>query len=260
MKLNVLVIAGTADARQIIKELSELKYNVTATVATTYGKELLKENSVLDIRAGKLNTEEMKRMLKELSAECVVDASHPFAKEVSLNAISSCSELDVPYIRFERTGLDSGLDGIILADDFEAAARKASEYQGNIFLTVGSNNLVSFTKHITDYEKRLFVRVLPDSKVLARCEAIGLNPGNIIAIKGPFSEAINIEMLKYTNASVIVTKDSGETGGTVEKVGAAKRLGIPVIMVRRPDIQYPRVVNTVEGVLGFVKGIAKKGR
>ena len=260
MKHNIIVIAGTADARHIIHELAALELNITATVATWFGKELLSEHRGIDIRDGRLDAEEMKKLIGETSADCLVDASHPFAREVSVNAIKACSELNVPYIRFERQGLENDYGSVIIADDFEDAAKKASKYHGNIFLTIGSNNLDHFIKNIADFKERLFVRVLPDSRVLSRCEAVGLNPGNIIAIKGPFTEEMNIEMLKYTEADVIVMKDSGETGGTFEKISAARKLGIPVIMVRKPDIQYTNMVSTVDGVTSFVRKLLIRGR
>ena len=112
---------------------------------------------------------------------------------------------------------------------------------------------------IPDFKGRIFARVLPDSKVIEKCERLGLDAGSIIAVKGPFSEAMNIEMLKHCNVSVMVTKDSGNAGGNDEKINAALKMSIPVIMVERPDIYYGRTASALEEVRAFGESIAERG-
>lgn len=249
---DVIVIAGTADARNIIGQLSELRISVLATVATKYGGELLGDIPDLKIYEGRLDSEGMKKLFKDAGSKCLIDASHPYACEVSINAISACKDIKVPYIRFERKETENTDCTIIRASSFEDAARKASAIDGNIFAATGSNSLTVLTANIPDYKNRLFVRVLPDSKVVAKCEEAGLSTGNIIAVKGPFTEAMNIEMLKHYRASVVITKDSGKEGGTDEKLRAAARLDIPVVMVERPEVDYEHKVDNIDEVILFV--------
>lgn len=233
---NVIVISGTLDGRIIINELLKLNASVTATVTTDYGVDILKEYKKLDIVKGEMGLEEMACLIENTDANCVVDASHPYAKKVSINAMKVCQKLRVPYVRYERGSEQFNYDKIIYADDYEEASIKGDKIQGNILLTVGSNNLEVFVRNTENFKDRLFARVLPESSVILKCESLGLQPQNIIAFKGSFSLEMNIEMIKHCNAKVIVTKNSGEIGGTLEKVKAAQKLKIPVIMIKRPEI------------------------
>lgn len=258
--MKIMVIAGTADAKEIINQLIKLALDVVATVTTSYGKELLEACNGAQTVQGKMDASAMLEFIREHDIGCLVDASHPFAQEASLNAIKACNEAKVPYIRFERE--DINIDGvnIIRVKNFQAAAEASSSFQGNILLAIGSNNLNVFVERLKDYKNRLFVRILPDSRMVLKCEEAGLTAGNIIAVKGPFSLEMNIEMLKHCKASVLVTKESGETGGTGEKLEAAKKLGITVILVERPQISYERKVSTTQEILEFVKKQKALGR
>lgn len=251
---NIIVVAGTADARQVVEELSRLDVQVVATVTTSLGGHLLKQYEKVEVREGKLASEDMAKLIREKQAPCLVDASHPFAREASLNAIRACNEAGIVYLRFEREETEVGTCEVIRVKDYEEAVKALEGFDGNIFLTTGSNRLEAFV-NMGGFPERVFARVLPDSKVLAKCEALGLNARNILAMKGPFSEAMNIEMLKYCNASVLLTKDSGSTGGNDEKINAAGKLGIPVVMIERPEVEYGKKVGTVKEVVEFVKYI-----
>lgn len=251
---NILVIAGTVDARHIIEELIKSEVCITATVTTKLGRSLLSRYKKVDVREGKLTLDGMIDLVDEIKAECLVDASHPFAKDASINAIEACKRMFIPYLRFERPETNTCREGVIRVGKFEEAVDRLKNHEGNIFLTIGSSKLELFTS-IPDYKTRIFTRVLPDSKVLDKCEKLGFNAENIFALKGPFSETMNMEMLKHCNASVMVTKDSGKAGGNEEKVSAARKLNIPVIMVERPRLDYGCVVSTVDEVLDFIRSI-----
>jgi precorrin-6A/cobalt-precorrin-6A reductase len=258
--MNVLVVAGTADGRNIIEKLLERGHKVHATVTTAYGDDLLNSYPGLKVHQGKLNSEGMEALIREKGINILVDASHPFAKEASINAIAACESANIPYLRFERESVAREKSSIIRVKSFEEAASTANFIPGNIFLTIGSNNIKYFTDRVSDYKDRLFARVLPDSKMISKCEEAGLNAGNIIAMKGPFSTAMNRELLKYCNAAVMVTKESGDTGGTAEKLEAAAELGVKVILIERPDIDYKTKVSTTEAVLKFIDEYVLQGR
>ncbi len=255
----ILVIAGTKDARDIIDQLLKIQADVVATVMTSFGRELLETYPGIKVYEGKLDSSGITGLVQKNNISCIVDASHPFAKEVSANAMRSCEETGTAYLRFERenTAVKSNgsveNDGVIRVKSFEEAAEAASKFGGNILLTIGSKHINVFTKRIPDYKKRLFARILPDSRMIAKCEEVGLSAGNIIALKGPFAEELNIEMLKHCKAAVMVTKESGETGGTDQKLNAAAKLGISVVLVERPEVVYIRKVSTVDEVVKFVK-------
>ncbi|MCX7746406.1 MAG: precorrin-6A reductase [Clostridia bacterium] len=250
---KVLVIGGTSDARELILEILELNMEVIATVTTPFGAELLKERKGLTVLTGKLDAFHMENLIRDSGSKCVVDASHPYAAYVSENTIAAAKGAEVPYIRYERPGSDNGDLDVLRVLSFEEAAEKVKHMKGNLFLTIGSNHIPLFVTRISDYRERLFVRVLPDSKVIGKCEELGLTAGNIFAAKGPFSERMNMEMLKHCNAKVLVTKDSGDTGGTMEKISAAKKLGVKVVLVHRPDVEYSNLAGSFEEVIDFLR-------
>ena len=258
---DVMVIAGTSDARQIIDSLLNKNISVVATVATGYGSDLLSGHPNLQVHQGRLSGEEIAELLIQLKAKCLVDASHPFAREVSTNAIQACDVTQIPYLRYEREGTAlPEEEGVLCVEDFTQAAKHAAGMHGNILLTIGSNNLKVFIQSIPDYKKRLFARVLPESTVIAKCEAAGLTASNIIALKGPFSKEMNVEMIKYCRAAVLVTKDSGKAGGVDDKLMAARQAGIAVILIKRPDVHYKDKMSSIKDVVGFVEGHIRQDR
>lgn len=250
---QVMVIAGTSDARELIKQLSDLGYKVLATVTTGYGRALVEETPGIEVLEGCLNRDGMIDVLRKHPVACLVDASHPYAVEASQNAHDACNAISMPYLRFERRETFSDSNRVMRVNTYEEAAQRASEIQGNILLTIGSRRVAAFTQEISDFKERLFVRILPDSRMVAACEAQGIDSGHIIAMKGPFSEAMNCEMIRYCQASVLITKDGGEAGGTVEKLSAAERMGIPVIMVDRPQLTQEYKVQSPSEVILWVK-------
>ncbi|MEQ6359269.1 precorrin-6A reductase [Thermoanaerobacter thermohydrosulfuricus] len=180
--------------------------------------------------------------------DIVVDATHLFAKDISINAINAYNKTGIKYIRYERKSLY--YYNAIVVESCEEAAEECKKY-GSIFLTVGSKNLEKF-KVLWEIGKKVTARVLPLSSVIKKCEDLGLKPKDIIAMEGPFTKELNYQMFKERNAEVVVTKESGIVGGVLEKFEAAKMLGIPVILIKRPDVNYPVVVTDVDSLINEV--------
>jgi precorrin-6A/cobalt-precorrin-6A reductase len=260
--LKVLIIGGTREARELAARLSKVAgLEVHVTVATEYGGDCLADYPQLQVHQGRLDQEAMTVMLQRFAVKLVVDASHPFATAVSLHASRAASVNGIPYLRLERPVTPAGGPGIIAVPDFESAARRVAAMSGNILLTIGSNHLEVFTRLVPDFQRRLYVRVLPVSVALQKCEALGLTARNILAMQGPFSEAWNREMLRYCNAAVLVTKDSGAAGGGETKLSAARDLKIPVALVTRPRSGgQPTVASVTEAVEWVNRKILKAGK
>ena len=254
---NVLVIAGTMDAKQIIDKLYKMGEKVTVMVTTKLGSELIDHDDSIDIYQGKINKSSIIDIIDKVQPKCVIDASNPFAVDMSRNVISACKPIEIPYIRFLREKVTYEGRDIARVKNYEEAFERIQEYEGNIMLTVGSKKIETFTK-IPDYPNRVYLRVLPDSMVLKKCEKLGFNSRNIIAMKGPFNEELNVEIFKYCNASVLVTRDSGNTGGVIEKINAARKLGIKIIMIDRSDENYENKTTSIEETIDFVKKISIK--
>lgn len=246
----ILVLAGTKDGRIIAEELFKMRFEVMATAVTSYGNRF---SDGIKAYIGALNEEKLYILIKNRDIDVVVDVTHPFAEEISKTAIKVCQQLKIPYLRYERKSLEDRIDGVIWARDFNHAAVESKKFN-RIFLAIGSKNLDKFLPLKTQ-GKKIFARVLPISTIIKRCEDLGFTCSDIIAIQGPFSYEMNIALFKQTRCDVVVTKESGEVGGVLEKIRAARKLEIPILVIKRPKIQYPVVFDDIEKLL---KEVANK--
>ena len=250
MNKKIFLIAGTEDGRKLAEFLLERGFDVTASVVSDYGRKLLETCAGVKVNDKPLDRDGLEKILRAGNFDCLVDASHPYAKNVSTNAVAATQAAQIPYVRCERAEVDFDYDKIFHVDSYETAALKASEFGKNIFLTIGSRNLKIFVDLLKDCN--LTVRVLPTADVLSQCEALGLTPKQIVAVQGAFSVELNAELFKHAGAEVIVTKNSGQIGGADTKLEAAKILNLPVVMIDRPKIFYPNLAATFDEVLKFL--------
>ena len=226
------VFAGTTEGRTIVEYLCSAGAGVLACVATEYGEALLPEDKLLRVRAGRMDEGEMERMLREEKFSLVLDATHPYAREVTENIAAACAAAGTEYLRVLRSGSDDA-EGALFVPDVAAAVEMLSRAEGNILLTTGSRSLPEFAA-IRDFPGRVYARVLPAEASLAACRAAGMQPDHVIAMQGPFSEELNTALLRAVRARFLVTKDSGAAGGFAEKARAAAAAGARLVVLGRP--------------------------
>lgn len=248
----ILILGGTSDSLEIcdlINKYENIEY--TLSVTTSYGEELARKKAK-NIINGKLSKEEMIDFIKQNNVKKVIDATHPYAIEVSKNIIECVKETKISYIRYERESLINNInyENKYIVNSIEEACQIATRKGKNIFIGTGSKHLPEIVKLIPN--KNLISRVLPTSEVILNCEKLGLNADNIIAMKGPFSKSINEEFYKHYNIDIVITKESGIAGGFLEKVDACKSLNIPVVIVTRQKIDYPFVVNNINEIEKYI--------
>lgn len=267
---KVLIYAGTTEGRELAQELAKERIYCDISVATEYGRQIMDEkiSPYICILQGRMTAEQMRRKYESEQYLAVVDATHPFATEVSVNIRESLRGLDIPYFRLGREKIP-GEAGERQAGGRQAGGRQAGERQageqqaeeqnymariyfqntaacvealkkteGKIFLTTGSKELSVFCREET-IRKRLVVRVLPGMESLRECVRNGLEGRQIIAMQGPFSKEMNLAMIRQYQASVLVTKESGKTGGEDTKLAAAGEAQIPSYIILRPSEKTP---------------------
>lgn len=231
---KVLVFGGTTEGRILAETLSQNNITVHVSVATDYGEQVIEEKSNLKILKGRLDVPSMKRLIKENKYHMVIDATHPFATEVSESIKKSTEETGIPLLRFERNVELEENRGIIFAKDALECCELLSKTSGKILLTTGSKDLNVFCKS-PSLRERLVVRVLPGLESINLCYENNLEGKQIIAMQGPFSKNMNIAQIDDYGISVLVTKESGKTGGTDSKIEAALEKGIKCIVIRKPS-------------------------
>ena len=251
----IFVLAGTQDGREIVRLLLEQGHDVAASVVSSYGGELLAHacGQRCLINDKPLDEAALKDYLQEHDIRLLVDASHPYAANISRNAIAVCQALSIPYIRYERDLSKLDYDRITVVHSYEEAAQAAAALGTKIFLTTGSRNLDKFV-HSQDLKNcELTARVLPTAEVIGLCESLGLDAGHIVALQGPFSMELNRELFRKYGAEVIITKNSGTIGGTDTKFAAAAELNLPIVLIDRPKLNYPCITHDYAEVLAFAR-------
>lgn len=236
--MNLMVMAGTADGAELIRKLKNVdKYiNITATTVTDYGAEIAKAAGADKVVAKPLSEVELTSLINNDGIDILADATHPFAAEATINAIKACEEAGIIYLRLERPATILPESPLIhLIPSFSEAAYLAQNLtRGSILHLAGVSTLHYLTKIIDPH--RVLVRIVPSIHSLTKCLELGIPGENIIAMQGIFSAKFNRVLMREFNAEVVVTKDSGERGGTPSKIEAALVLGVPIIVVQRPEV------------------------
>lgn len=246
----ILLLGGTIDSRKIASLLSQDKINFIASTVSQYGKELASQNASQVISQA-MDEEALIEFIKEKKIKIILDASHPFAKNVSINTIRAAQAQGIRYVRFERPEERSNSDIVFYVKSLEEAAEAALEIGNNILLTIGSRGLMTF-KEVAE-KKNLFARVLPELESIRACKDAGIGPGKIIAMQGPFSDDFNKLLIKEKNIDLLISKSSGKEGGLDEKIAAAEESGCKLVIIERPTIDYPLVFDDINKIIDFIK-------
>lgn len=252
---RIVVFAGTTEGRKIVRWMKKKEARLFVCTATEYGKELLedeklaegKESQLIEVYSRRMNKEEMKEFLQNKSPDWVIDATHPYAVEVTKNIRQACEEVRCPYLRVLREQSEDVLEvGNDLGNSASApkgavryvvSIQEAAEYlsttKGKILIATGSKELGAYTV-IPGYRERCYARVLSTAEAVEKAFQLGFAGAHLIAMQGPFSEEMNIALLRQTGAEYFVTKESGKTGGYPEKARACKKAGAQLVVIGRP--------------------------
>jgi precorrin-3B C17-methyltransferase len=243
------VFSGTSDGNALANELAQQGYPVVVSAATEYGGEVAAQHcSGVSVWAGHQGVEARKQALSQHQARAIVDATHPYASLISEQLMGLSKNLNIPYLRFERPSsfaADSGIE----CDSTEQAAEQAIKCGQRIFLTTGSKDLATFLQTPGAKEREWFVRVTPDPEFIQRAIDLGVPRSHICAMQGPFSQAFNEALWRDLKIDCVITKDSGDAGGYQAKVAATQALDIPLLVIKRPKLEYPFTTSTFDEVL-----------
>ncbi|MHB8124940.1 MAG: precorrin-6A reductase [Desulfitobacteriaceae bacterium] len=241
--MKYLILAGTIDGRMLAEELESRGHEVIVSTLTDYGADIAQEAGI-KARSGALDENSFIELIEANSFSAIIDATHPFALRIRELTLSVCQHTHTPYFRWQRASLVTFSHPLIhWSKDLNSATKKASEFGERILLTTGSNSLPQWLERPEFANKHIYVRVLPTSTILQRCEALGLKPFQIIAAQGPFSQAWNEAIIQQLKIDVVIAKDSGKEGGTVAKIQACLNLQVPLILLQRPEKTSPLTIT-----------------
>ena len=249
-KNRVWLIGGTGDSATVASVLAESNIPLVVTVATAAARNLYSDMLAI---AGCMNETAMLDFCQQHQIVAVIDASHPYAVEVSRQAIAITTQLNIPYLRYERASYSASANdsGIIELDSFEDLL--SGDYLTNrrVLLTVGCKVLPLF-KSWQD-KATLFARVLPKIASLETAIASGFTSDRLIAIHPPISIELETALWQQWQISLVVTKASGKAGGEDIKRQVAANLGIPLIVITRPQVVYPQQTSDIAVLLDFCR-------
>lgn len=252
---KVIVFGGTTEGRQIAEALWKEERLLFVCVATEYGEVCMEEETTglhtkkadqkITVRVGRLDEKQIKELLVANSPTCVIDATHPYAVDVTKNIRAACRCCHVRYFRVHRRReeVPKEIANVFYFCDMDALIQWLNQQEGIIFSTLGVKEAEKLTE-VIDYKRRVFVRILPVSESLSLCEKAGFDKTHIIGAKGPFSQEQNEKMLQEVGADILLTKDSGRAGGFLEKLQAANNLKLKIAVLGRPDDRVDEEVLT----------------
>ena len=245
-------ILGTSEGKNLLQGINKYTSNVVVSTATAYGGELLEKCNVQHINTKPLNNEELKIFLLKFNVRVLVDASHPYAEEVSKNAKGCCKAINIEYIRYERKGVlqDVNYENIIRVNKYTELEDILNKINGTILNTTGSKNIKQFIS--LNIKNRIVHRILPTVNSLKETLDYGVKVDDVVAIKGPIGYELNRAFIKEYNGKAMITKDSGIEGGTMEKIEACIDENINLIIIEKPKIEYGQVFDCIDNVIQYL--------
>ncbi|MBD0336621.1 MAG: cobalt-precorrin-6A reductase [Cyanobacteria bacterium Co-bin13] len=251
---RIWLIGGTGESAELARSLAALNIPCTVTVTTPSACALYPGAATLRIWVGQLTAATLPAFLQQENIAAILDASHPFAVEVSRLAIATAQTLPLPYLRFERSELQAAPAAPeIVFETVESLLSSAYLEGQRVLLTLGYRWLPAF--QAWQNRATLFARILPSVPALNGALAAGFTPDRLIALRPPVSEALERALWQQWQVTCVVTKASGAAGGEAIKRQVAQALGVPLVVLQRPKISYPQQTDSVAIALDFCRQI-----
>lgn len=250
--MKILLLGGTKDSINIIKFIKKnFDAFILTTTTTEYGAKLAKDGGSDATIARPLPKNELIDIITKESYEILIDATHPFAEHITQTSVSIAKELKIPYLRFERpiTNIENiDTSHIQYVKSFvEAGELIANEFnEGNVLHFAGANTMADIVKNVSI--DRFYPRILKVEKSIEKCRELNISQDHIIPMTGAASTEENIQLIEKYDAIVMITKESGEIGGVIDKIQAANEKDIAVIMIQRPEINEINKENIVSNL------------
>lgn len=240
---RILIIGGTVEAAQLAAGLENdpIFEPITSLAGRTRDPAPLPGT----VRTGGFGGPEgLAHYLTAAEICAVADATHPFAEQITRNAAEACRTTGVPYLRLERPPWKrEPEDHWIDVADAEEAARRLDGHGSRVFLSIGRQELLPF-ENLRDIWFLLRMIDPPSGPIpLAHCD--------VILGRGPFEAESEVNLLAKHRIDTLVSKNSGGDA-TYGKIMAARRLGLPVIMIRRPAAPLGKAVDTVTAAMDWI--------
>jgi precorrin-6A/cobalt-precorrin-6A reductase len=244
---RILILGGTTEAAQLAKTLSARPgMHVVSSLAGVTSKPAPLDG--ITRIGGFGGIEGLVRYLREEKIALLIDATHPYAAQISRHAVQASKTTETPLLRLERPAWKQQPgDRWIQVETLMEAARLLPDFGRRAFITIGAKELQAFAK----VERMWFlVRMIDSPSATLPLANYQLELG-----RGPFDAAAEQRLLECHRIDVIVSKNSGGMA-TYGKIAAARALGLPVVLLRRPKASPAMLATTtVAGVADAIAAI-----
>ncbi len=246
---HILLLGGTTEAGLLAHALAD---NAGLRAVYSYaGRTEAPVAQPIPVRVGGFGgVAGLVAFLREQAISHVIDATHPFAEQMSRHAVAACAEAGVPLIGFERSAWIAGPgDDWQGVPDIAAAVAALPDTAARVFLAIGRQHLAPFAaKPRHSYLVRLVDR--PGS--------LPLPQAHVVVARGPFTTTGDIALMRAHRITHVVAKNAGGDGARA-KLDAARALGLSVILIDRPALPDRQVAGSVAAVMGFLGHAADLG-
>jgi precorrin-6A/cobalt-precorrin-6A reductase len=244
MPLRVLILGGTTEASALARLIAgDARFEATLSLA---GRTSAPRPQPLATRIGGFGgADGLARFLGNNAFNVVIDATHPYADQISANALAACGMTGVPLVSVARPVWQAqpGDHWHVVRDAVEAATA-LGPVPRRVFLSLGRLDLHAFAPAP---QHHYIARIIdpPQQKVL---------PPDIrfLQARGPFDRAGETRLFKGEKIDIVVSKNSGGIA-THAKIEAARDLGLPVVMIARPKKAASHVVHSAEEAVTWLE-------
>jgi precorrin-6A/cobalt-precorrin-6A reductase len=224
--MRILILGGTSEASALVRLLAgDARFSPIFSLA---GRTKRPKAQPLPMRSGGFGgSAGLKLWLRDEGVTTVIDATHPYAVRISANAVAACACLGIPLLSMVRPPwVRQEGDNWIAVGSAAAAARALPDAPARVFLSLGRLELSAFA-------------LAPQHDYIARTidppGELPLPPSiRVVQGRGPFDERAETALLARERIDIVVSKNSGGEA-TYAKVAAARGIGLPVVMIARPD-------------------------
>lgn len=238
---HLLILGGTTEANALAKAVAEKGIPAIYSYA---GRVDNPRPQPLPVRVGGFGGPEgLAGYLRDHEVTHVIDATHPFAAQMSGNAVAACRETDVPLAALTRPAWEvQDGDQWHHVADIDGAVAALSGAPQRVFLAVGRMHLEDFA---AQPQHHYLLRLVdePDGLPLPHCD--------VVVSRGPFTEADDRALMKQHGIELVVSKNAGGSGARA-KLDAARALGVPVLMIDRPALPQRTELTNVAQVLDWL--------
>lgn len=239
---HVLLLGGTTEANQISRALAAAE---VVGVYSYAGRTATPVPQPLPTRVGGFGgVDGLADYIRQERITHVIDATHPFASQMSGHAVEACATTSTPLIAFLRDPwIEVPGDRWQHVDSFGGAARALPDQPARIFLAIGRQHLAPFAAQPQHFYLLRLVDVLDTAVPLPNAE--------IVLARGPFTIEGDLALLRDHGITHVVTRNAGGEGARA-KLDAARALGLPVIMIDRPSLPERRTANSVDEIMNWL--------